>query len=85
MNTYNSLSNDLNVSKANTNEGGFDTFIRFIKDYESGISVGYNFSQERYETPKLIAYQKPGGQIYQKNQTVIETGFFHTIHIGYLF
>ncbi len=85
MNTYNLSSNDLNVSKVNTNEGGFDTFFRFIKDYESGISVGYNFSQERYETPKLITYPKPGGQIYQKNGMVTETGFFHTIHIGYLF
>ena len=85
MNTYNSSSNDLNVSKVNTNEGGFDTFFRFTKDYESGMSVGYNFSQERYEASKLITYQKSGGQIYQKNRTVTETGFFHTIHIGYLF
>ena len=84
MNTYNSSSNDSNVRKANTNEGGFDTFFRLAKDYESGISIGYNFSRERYETPELFTYQKQG-QIYQKNRLITETGFFHTVHIGYFF
>ena len=84
MNTYHLLSNDSNVRKTNTNEGGFDTFFRFTKDYESGISIGYNFSRERYETPDLFTYQKQG-QIYQKNRLVTETGFFHTVHLGCLF
>tara|TARA_B100000427_G_C15467310_1_gene576856 strand:- start:330 stop:1067 length:738 start_codon:yes stop_codon:yes gene_type:complete len=84
MNTYNSSSNDITIRKANTKEGGFDTFLRFTKDYETGMSIGYNFSQERYETPELFTYKKQG-QIYQKNRLVTETGFFHTVHIGYLF
>ena len=84
MNIYHSSSKDPNIKKANTNEGGFDTFLRFTKDYESGISIGYNFSRERYETPESVTYVKQG-QIYQKNRLVTETGFFHTIHIGYLF
>ena len=84
MNTYHSSSKDSNVKKANTNEGGFDTFFRLAKDYESGVSIGYNFSRERYETPESVTYLKQG-QIYQKNRLVTETGFFHTVHIGYLF
>ena len=63
---------------------GFDTFLRLTKDYESGVSIGYNFSRERYETPELVTYLKQG-QIYQKNRLVTQIGFFHTIHIGYLF
>ena len=84
MNTFYSSSKDPNIKKANTNEGGFDTFLRLTKDYESGVSIGYNFSRERYETPESVTYLKQG-QIYQKNRLVSETGFFHTIHIGYLF
>ena len=84
MNIYHSSSSDPNIKKANTNEGGFDTFLRLTKDYESGISIGYNFSRERYETPESVTYLKQG-QIYQKNRLVTDTGFFHTIHIGYLF
>ena len=84
MNIYHSSSKDPNIKKANTNEGGFDTFLRLTKDYESGISIGYNFSRERYETPESVTYLKQG-QIYQKNRLVPDTGFFHTIHIGYLF
>tara|TARA_B100000214_G_scaffold185111_1_gene133495 strand:+ start:40 stop:780 length:741 start_codon:yes stop_codon:yes gene_type:complete len=84
MNIYHSSSKDPNIKKANTNEGGFDTFLRLTKDYESGVSIGYNFSRERYETPESVTYLKQG-QEYQKNQLVTDTGFFHTIHIGYLF
>ena len=84
MNIYHSSSKDPNIKKANTNEGGFDTFLRLTKDYESGVSIGYNFSRERYETPESVTYLKQG-QNYQKNQLVTDTGFFHTIHIGYLF
>ena len=84
MNIYHLSSKDPNIKKAKTNEGGFDTFLRLTKDYESGISIGYNFSRERYETPESVTYLKQG-QIYQKNRLVTETGFFHTIHIGYLF
>ena len=84
MNIYYTSSKDPYIKKANTNEGGFDTFLRLTKDYESGISIGYNFSRERYETPESVTYLKQG-QEYQKNQLVTDTGFFHTIHIGYLF
>ena len=84
MNIYHSSSKDPNIKKANTNDSSFDTFLRLTKDYESGISIGYNFSRERYETPESVTYLKQG-QIYQKNRLVTDTGFFHTIHIGYLF
>ena len=84
MNTFYSSSKDPNIKKANTNEGSFDTFLRLTKDYESGVSIGYNFSRERYETSESVTYLKQG-QDYQKNQLVTDTGFFHTIHIGYLF
>ena len=73
------------VNKGNTIEKSFDTFLRFSKEYESGISIGYNLSQERYETPKLFTYQKAGGQTYQINRTISEIGLFHTFHMGYTF
>ncbi len=85
MLTYTSSSNNEKVNKVNTNEKGFDTFLRFSTEYESGISIGYNLSQERYETPKLFTYQKPGGQTYQINRSIGEIGLFHTFHVGYTF
>jgi len=85
MLTYTSSSNEEKVYKGNTNEKGFDTFLRFSKDYESGISIGYNLSQERYEAPKLFTYQKPGGQTYQINRSISEIGLFHTFNVGYTF
>ena len=85
MLTYTSSSNDEKINEGNTNKKGFDTFLRFSKNYESGISIGYNFSRERYETPKLFTYQKSGGQTYQINRYIMENGFFHTFHLGYTF
>ena len=85
MLTHTSSSNEEKVNKGNTNEKGFDTFLRFSKEYESGISIGYNLSQERYETPKLFTYQKPGGQTYKINRSIGEIGLFHTFHVGYTF
>ncbi|MFL3006670.1 MAG: hypothetical protein ACJZ10_01585 [Candidatus Neomarinimicrobiota bacterium] len=85
MLTHTSSSNKEKVNKGNTNEKGFDTFLRFSKEYESGISIGYNLSQERYETPKLFTYQKSGGQTYQINRSISEIGLFHTFHVGYTF
>ena len=85
MLTYTSSSNEEKVNKGNTNEKGFDTFLRFSTEYESGISIGYNLSQERYETPKLFTYQKPGGQTYQINRSISEVGLFHAFHVGYKF
>mgnify|MGYP001306096726 CR=1 FL=1 len=85
MLTHTSSSNEEKVNKGNTNEKGFDTFLRFSKEYESGISIGYNLSQERYETPKLFTYQKSGGQTYQINRSISEIGLFHTFHVGYTF
>ena len=84
MSTYNSSSNDLNMRKVNTDEDSFDTFLRFSKDYKSGISIGYNLSRERYETSQRKTYFKQG-QTYQINQMVTETGVFHAIYIGYVF
>ena len=85
MLTYTSSSNEEKVNKGNTIEKGFDTFLRFSKEYESGISIGYNLSQERYETPKLFTYQKAGGHTYQINRSISEVGLFHTFHVGYTF
>ena len=73
------------ANKGNTNEKGLDTFFRFSKDYHSGISVGYNFSHERYETFESRIFQKSGGQTFEKNISIIDSGFFHTIHLGYIF
>ena len=50
MATYSTSSIEGKANKGNTNEKGLDTFVKFSKDYHSGISVGYNFSHERYET-----------------------------------
>ena len=85
MTTYSTSSIEGKVNKGNTNEKGLDTFVRFSKDYFSGISVGYNFSHERYETFESRIFQKSGGQTFEKNISIIDSGFFHTIHLGYMF
>ena len=85
MFTYTPSLNEEKLNKGNTKEKGFDTFLRFSKEYASGISIGYNLSQERYETPKLFTYQKPGGYTYQINRSINEIGLFHTFHVGYTF
>ena len=82
---YTPLSNEEKVNKGNTIDKGFDTFLRFSKEYASGISIGYNLSQERYETPKMFTYQKPGGYTYQISRSINEIGLFHTFHVGYTF
>ncbi len=85
MTTYSTSSIEGRVNKGNTNEKGLDTFVRFSKDYHSGISVGYNFSHERYETFESRIFKKSGGQTFDKNISIIDSGFFHTIHLGYMF
>ena len=85
MTTYSTSSIEGKVNKGNTNEKGLDTFVRFSKDYHSGISVGYNFSHEEYETFESRIFQKSGGQTFEKNISIIDSGFFHTIHFGYMF
>ena len=85
MFTYTPSSNEEKVNKGNIIEKGFDTFLRFSKEYASGISIGYNLSQERYETPKLFTYQKPGGYTYQISRSINKIGLFHTFHMGYTF
>jgi len=85
MTTYSTSSIEGKANKGNTNEKGLDTFVRFSKDYHSGISVGYNFSHERYETFESRIFQKSGGQTFEKNISIIDRGFFHTIHLGYMF
>ena len=85
MFAYSRSSNEEKVNKGNTIEKGLDTFLRFSKEYASGISIGYNLSQERYETPKLFTYQKPGGYTYQISRSINEIGLFHTFYVGYTF
>ena len=85
MTTYSTSSIEGKTNKGNTNEKGLDTFVRFSKDYHSGISVGYNLSHERYETFESSIFQKSGGQTFEKNISIIDSGFFHTIHLGYMF
>ena len=85
MTIYSTSSIEGKVNKGNINEKGLDTFVRFSKDYLSGISVGYNFSHERYETFESRIFQKSGGQTFEKNISIIDRGFFHTIHLGYMF
>ena len=85
MTTYFISSIDGKANKGNTNKKGLDTFVRFSKDYHSGISIGYNLSHERYETFESRIFQKSGGQTFEKNISIIDRGFFHTIHLGYMF
>jgi len=85
MITYSTSSIEGKVNKGNTNQKGLDTFVRFSKDYHSGISVGYNLSYERYETFESRIFQKSGGQTFEKNISITDIGFFHTIHLGYMF
>lgn len=85
MTTYTPSSIEKQVGKWNADENGMDTYFRISKEYNSGISIGYNFSRERYETFELRTFQKLGGEIFVKNIPYTETGFFHTINMGFIF
>ena len=80
MITYSAPSIEGRLNKGNTNEKGLDAFLRLSKDYNSGISVGYNLSHERYETFESRIFQKSGGKTFEKNISIIDIGFFHTFH-----
>jgi len=73
------------VGKWNEDHNGMDTYFRISKEYNSGISIGYNFSRERYETFESRTFQKSGGETFVKNMPYTETGLFHTSYIGLLF
>ncbi len=85
MTTYTSSSIEKQMGKWNSDENGMDTYFRISKEYNSGISIGYNFSRERYETFDSRTFQKLGGETFVKNIPYTETGFFHTINIGFLY
>ena len=85
MITYTSSSFGKQVAKWNPDENGMDTYLRISKEYNSGISIGYNFSRERYESFETRTFQKLGGETFVKNMPYTETGFFHTTYIGFLF
>ena len=73
------------VGKLNADQNGRDIYFRISNEYNSGISIGYNFSRERYETFESLTFQKLGGETFGKNMPYTETGFFHTSYIGILF
>ena len=85
MITHTSSSFKKQEDKWNADENGVDTYIRISKEYNSRISIGYNFSREKYETLVSRTFQKLGGETFVKNVPYIETGFFHTCNIGLLF
>ena len=85
MITYTSSLNGKQVGQWNADENGMDAYFRISKEYNSGISIGYNFSYENYETFELRTFQKLGGETFVKNMPYIEKDFFHTINIGLLF
>ena len=85
MTTYTPSSIEKQVGKWNTDENGMDTYFRISKEYNSGISIGYNFSYENYETFESRTLQKLGGETFVKDMPYTEKDFFHTINIGLLF
>tara|TARA_B100001248_G_scaffold160292_1_gene120901 strand:+ start:1251 stop:2000 length:750 start_codon:yes stop_codon:yes gene_type:complete len=85
MITYTSSSIGKQVGKWTASENGMDIYFRISKEYNSRISIGYNFSRERYETFESRTFQKSGGETFVKNMPHTETGFFHTVYIGLLF
>ena len=63
---------------------GFDIFLNLSKTFESGLTLGYIISSERYEDKEELSYSKDG---YSKNYMipVISQGVFNTIFIGWNF
>ena len=85
MITYLSSLNGKQVGQWNADENGMDAYFRISKEYNSGISIGYNFSYERYETFESSTFPKLGGETFVKDMPYTGTGFFHTSYIGLLF
>jgi len=85
MTTYTSSSIEKQMDNWNLDENGMDTYFRISKEYNSGISIGYNFSRERYETFESRTFQKLGGETFVINMPYTKIGLFHTINIGILF
>ena len=85
MITYKPSSFQKQVAKWNADGNDVDTYFRISKEYNSGISIGYNFSRERYETFESRTFQKLGGETFVKNMPYTEKGFFHTFNLGLLF
>ena len=85
MITYTASSTGKQVGQWNADENGMDAYFRISKEYNSGISIGYNFSYENYETFESRTFQKLGGENFVKDMPYIEKDFFHTINIGLLF
>ena len=63
---------------------GFDIFLNLSKTFESGLTVGYILSSERYEDRQELNYSKDD---YSKNYIipVVSQGLFNTLFIGWNF
>ena len=83
--TYSTSSIEGKANKGNTNEKGLDTFVRFSKDYPSGISIGYNFLMKDMKLLNRVFFKNLEDKLFEKNISIIDSGFFHTIHLGYMF
>ena len=75
MITYTSSLNGKQVGQWNADENGMDAYFRISKEYNSGISIGYNFSYENYETFESRTFSKIRRRNFCEEYAIYRKGF----------
>tara|TARA_B100001250_G_C19712670_1_gene749933 strand:- start:472 stop:1191 length:720 start_codon:yes stop_codon:yes gene_type:complete len=65
--------------------GSSDLFIRFSKNNNSGVSIGYILSRQRFEGTETKTFSKTSGYTKTFSVPVEKTGIFNSVFLGYVF
>ena len=74
----------MGIYSENFDESGYDLFFRASRNFDTGLSLGYTFSRERFEDEEARTFTKQG-----HTKTFIvpvpAEGYFNVIYIGFTF
>ena len=74
----------MGIYSENFDESGYDLFFRASRNFDTGLSLGYTFSRERFEDEESRTFTKQG-----HTKTFIvpvpAEGYFNVIYIGFTF
>jgi hypothetical protein len=74
----------MGIYSENFDESGYDLFFRASRNFDTGLSLGYTFSRERFEDKESSTITKQG-----HTKTFIvpvpAEGYFNAIYIGFTF